>query len=155
MSNARERSFAESYRRSVARRRHTTIDHLGMSMRTHFQPGATIIQVCGAVESSNANRLSNYVDDLISAERSLIIDLRCVDFFGSEGFRVLVRIAEKCQQAGVRWALVASAAVGQFLQSSESKYRMPVAASVEAALEQLSSSSPARDSNTPTEVTRC
>lgn len=140
MSSGSEHSFAKSYRRSVARRRRTTTDHLGMSMRTHFQPGTTIIQICGAIEASNANRLSNCVDDLSIAERSLILDLRGVDFFGSEGFRALLGIAEKCLRNGVQWALVAGAAVGQFLESSDSKYRLPVTASVEEALQQLSSS---------------
>lgn len=153
MSSVSEHSFANSYRRSVARRRRTTADHLGMSTRTHFQPGATIIQVCGAIEAANANRLSNYIESLAGAERTLILDLRGVDFFGSEGFRALLRIAEKSRRTGSRWAVVGSAAVDRFLQLPESKYRLPVAASVEEALQQPSS--PASDSITPAWVTRC
>ena len=46
----------------------------------HFQPGTTIVRVHGAVDAGNAERLSDYVDDLASPGRFLILDLRGVSF---------------------------------------------------------------------------
>lgn len=86
-------------------------DHSGMSPHTHFQPGTTIVEVHGAVDTCNAEPLSNYVDHLASPGRSLILDLRRVDFFGRDGLRALGGIAEKSQRTGLRCALVTIQAV--------------------------------------------
>ena len=106
----------------------------------------------------NADRLSDHVDDLVTPNRPLIVDLWGVDFFGADGFRALVRIAEKCQRTGVRWALVTGEAVDRLLAITHSNYRLPIAASVGEALQQLTSTDPARSLAqriTTREFTRC
>ena len=108
-----------------------------MSLRTHFQPDITIVEVHGAVDACNAERLSDCVDDLASRDRPLILDLWGVDFFGGEGFRALVRIAEKFERTKVRWALATSEAVDRLLCIADTHYRLPVAASVGEAPQQL------------------
>lgn len=127
----------------VAQNRHTENDHSGMSLHTHFQPGATIVQVRGAVEGCDARRLSDYVSEVASSSRPLILDLRRVDFFTGEGFRTLIGIAERCRLSGVRWALVSSDAIDRLLRTIDSSYRLPIAPSVEEALQQLTSADPA------------
>ncbi len=133
-------------------------DHSGISLRTHFQPGTTIVQVHGAVEACNATRLSDYVDDLASAARPLILDLRGVDFFSGDGFRALVRIAEKSHRTGMRWALVTGDAVDRLLRTTDSYFRLPISASVEEALQHLTFTDPASSLPhrvTSREITRC
>lgn len=132
-------SHSKVYKRPVVRNRHVASDRSGMSLRSHFQPGATIVQVRGAVEGANASRLLDYLDDVASATRPLILDLRHVDFFTGDGFRTLIRIAEQCQRSKVRWALVTSEAIDQLLRTTDSSYRLPIAPSVEEAMQQLTS----------------
>ncbi|MGH3554154.1 MAG: hypothetical protein ACRDT5_16530, partial [Mycobacterium sp.] len=66
MLNINERSRTDTDTCPLARSCHASTDHSGMSLRTHFQPGTTIVQVHGAVEACNAARLSHHVDDLAS-----------------------------------------------------------------------------------------
>ena len=108
----------------------------GMSLRPHFLPDLTTVEVGGVVDACNAESLSDYVADLASLGRPLILDLYCVNFFGSEGLRAFARIAEACQHEGVRWAVATSAAVDRLLHITDSTDRFPTTASLEA-LQQL------------------
>ncbi|OBF91142.1 hypothetical protein A5791_15365 [Mycobacterium sp. 852002-51163_SCH5372311] len=127
----------DTYTRQLAPNGSVPVDHAGMSLHTHFQPEITIVEVRGAVDAYNAERLSDRIDDLATRHRPLIVDLRGVDFFGSDGFRGLVKIAETCQREGVRWALVASRAVDRLLHTDDGDHGFPVAASLEEARQQL------------------
>lgn len=158
MLNMNERSRPGIDTRPVTRGRSAATDHCGMSMRTHFQPDITVVEVQGAVDACNAQRLSDYAADLASAGRRLIVDLYGVDFFGRDGVRALINLAERCQQMGARWLLVSSDAVSRLLRSTEGTYRLPTAASLNHALQQLTLHNhtgllPQRI--TPQEITRC
>ena len=151
-----ETSRIEAYAGPPARSRVAT-DPSEMSLRTHFQPDITIVEVGGVVDGCNAEPLSDYVADLASPGRPLILDLYCVNFFGSEGLRAFARIAEACQHKGLRWAVATSEAVDRLLHITDSTYRLPTTASLEA-LQQLTPhnrawSLPHRV--TPPEGTRC
>ena len=119
MSTISEYRDTDTYTRQVARNCSVAADHAGMSLHSHFQPEITILEVRGAVDAYNAERLSDHIDDLATRDRPLIIDLYSVDFFGSDGFRALVKIAETCQREGVRWALVTSRAVDRLLGTDD------------------------------------
>lgn len=156
-NKARHNKF-RSYPRVGAR--HATSGHPGMSLRTHFQPGMLIVQVRGAIEASNAARLSDHVTDLANPDRPLILDLRGVNFINDDGFHALVRIAECSHRTGMRWALVISEAVDRLLSATPSTYRLPIAASVDEAMQRLTSHDPAwslphRVVTTARELTRC
>lgn len=140
--------------------RHVTSGRPGMSLRSHFQPGMLIVQVRGAIEASNASRLSDHVTDLANPDRPLILDLRGVSFINDDGFYALVRIAEYSHRTGMRWALVTSAAVDRLLSVTPSTYRLPIAASVDEGMRRLTSHDPAwslpqRVVATARELTRC
>jgi anti-anti-sigma factor len=137
MSTISECRGADTYTRQLGRNCSVAADHAGMSLHTHFQPEITIVEVRGAVDAYNAERLSDHIDDLATRDRPLIIDLYCVDFFGSDGFRALVKIAETCQREGVRWALVTSRAVDRLLRTDDGNHAFPTAPSLEEAMEQL------------------
>lgn len=137
MSTISECRGTETYARQLARNCSVAADHAGMSLHTHFQPEITIVEVRGAVDGYNAERLSDHIDDLATRDRPLIIDLYCVDFFGSDGIRALVRIAETCQREGARWALVTSPPVDRLLHIDDGNHAFPAAASLEEALQQL------------------
>lgn len=114
-----------------------TTHHSGMSLRTHFQPDITIVEVHGAFGACNAERLSDYVIDLASPTRPLTLDLCGVDFFGGDGVRALVSIAEHCQRTGARWAVVTTETVERLLHITDSNDQLPTTASLEEALQLL------------------
>lgn len=109
----------------------------GMLLCTHFRPEATIVEVRGAVDACNADRLSDRVRDLAGRGQPLVIDLSGVHFFGGDGYRALVGIAEKCWRIEMRWALVISEAVARLLGIAGPDYRLPVTATVEEAVRSL------------------
>lgn len=119
------------------------IEHYGMSLQTHFQPEMTVVEVQGAVDACNAERLSDHIAELASRDRALILDLRGVDFFGGEGIRLLAKIAATCQREGVRWSLVSSGAVDRLLRTTGTNHGLPIAASYQDALQRLSHYRPA------------
>ena len=108
-----------------------------MSLHTHFRPEITIVEVRGAVDAYNAERLSDHIDDLVTHDRPLIIDLYCVDFFRRRRFPSIGQVAETCQREGVRWTLVTSRAVDWLLYAGDGNHAFPVAASLEEAMQQL------------------
>ncbi len=137
MSSANKPSRAESHADADARSRRAAGDHSGMSLCTRFLPGITIVEVHGGVDACNADRLSDYAGDLATPSRPQIADLCGVNFFGYDGFRALARMAEKCHRRSVRWALVASEAVGRVLRITVSTYRLLIATSLGEALLRL------------------
>lgn len=112
-------------------------DSSGMSLRTRFQPYLTTVEVCGAVDACNGQRLSEYVDDVAGPGRSLIVDLRGVNFLSYGGLSALVGIAVKSQRTGVRCALVTSQAVDRLLAVADGDFRLSAASSMEDALRQV------------------
>ncbi|OMC19851.1 hypothetical protein A5736_12950 [Mycobacterium sp. SP-6446] len=137
MSTILEYRDTDSYPRQLARNHSLAAAHAGMSLRTHFRPEMTIVEVRGALDAHNAERLSDHIDDLATSDRPLIIDLYSVDFFGSDGFRALVKVAETCQREGLRWALVTSRAVDRLLDTDNGNHAFPAAASLDEAMRQL------------------
>ncbi|WP_297698942.1 STAS domain-containing protein [Mycobacterium sp.] len=140
--------------------RRVTSGHPGLSLRTHFQPGMLVVQVYGPIEAGNAARLNDHITDLANPDRPLILDLRGVNFINDDGFHALVRIAEYSHRTGMRWALVTSEAVDRLLSGTSSTYRLPTAASVDEAMQRLTSHDPAwslphRVVTTARELTRC
>jgi hypothetical protein len=66
--------------------------------------------------------------------RGLILDLRDLDFFGTEGFSALHRISVCCAAPGIAWAVVPSAAVSRVLRIGDPQGLLPTASTVEAAM---------------------
>ena len=87
MLSTNRASHTESYSRPFAHSGRVAADHSGMSLRAHFQPDITIVEVHGAIDACNADRLTDSIDGLASPGRPVIVDLGGVDFFGGDGFR--------------------------------------------------------------------
>jgi anti-anti-sigma factor len=132
MSNIDERSRTDTYALPLARSCSVAIDHSGISLRSHFQPDITLVEVHGTVDARNADWLSNYVDTLASGHPPVVLDLRGVDSPGGEGFPGLAGIAEKCRRTAARWALATSKAVDRLLRITHINYRLPITDSLEA-----------------------
>jgi hypothetical protein len=75
MSTINEYRDTDTYTRQLARTCYLAADHAGMSLHTHFQPEITILEVRGAVDAYNAERLSDHIDDLATGDRPLIHEL--------------------------------------------------------------------------------
>ena len=85
-------------------------------------------------DASNADTLTKYTLGHLTRCRGLILDLRDLDFFGTEGFSALHRVSVCCARAGIGWAVVSGEAVSRMLRIGDPQGLLPAASTLEAAL---------------------
>jgi anti-anti-sigma factor len=105
----------------------------GLSSR-RLSSSVAVVRVHGGIDASNADTLTEYTLGHLIRCRGLILDLRDLDFFGTEGFSALHRVSVCCARAGIGWAAVAGGAVSRMLRICDPQGLLPAASSVEAAM---------------------
>ena len=93
-----------------------------------------VISAHGHIDASNADTLTEYTLGHLMRCRGLILDLRDLDFFGTEGFSALHRVSVCCARAGLGWAVVSGEAVSRVLRIVDPQSLLPAASTVEAAM---------------------
>jgi anti-anti-sigma factor len=99
-----------------------------------LRSSVAVISARGHIDASNADTLTEYTLGHLMRCRGLILDLRDLDFFGTEGFSALHRVSVCCAGPGIGWAVVPSEAVSRVLRIGDARGLLPVASTVEAAL---------------------
>jgi anti-anti-sigma factor len=96
-----------------------------------------IVSAFGDIDGSNASILTEYA--LVSAVRcrGLILDLSDVEFFGTDGFSALHRVAVRCARAEIGWMVVPGAAVSRLLRICDPHGSLPTVNTVGPALANL------------------
>ena len=95
------------------------------------------IAVLGEVDAVNGREFARYVERHTRVSRQLVLDLRAVDFFGSQGFTALFYISVHCTRSDVDWAIVASPPVRRLLSICDPESELPLAEDLGAALSRL------------------
>jgi anti-anti-sigma factor len=98
-----------------------------------LRSSVAVISAYGLIDASNADTLTQYALGHLMRCRGLILDLRSLDFFGTEGFSALHRVSVCCARGGIGWAVVAGEAVSRVLRISDPQGLLPAAGTVEAA----------------------
>ena len=105
------------------------------SFATHWPAAeSAVIRADGEIDAANAAKLGDYTLRVALQSRYLVLDLRGVAFFGTEGFSTLHMLNVRCAKAGVRWSMVPSAAVSRVLRICDPGGGLPAAITVDAAL---------------------
>lgn len=99
-----------------------------------LRSSVAVISARGDIDASNADILTEYTLGHLRGCSGLIIDLRGLDFFGTEGFSVLHRISVCCAHPGIGWSVVPSEAVARMLRIGDPESLLPTARTVEAAM---------------------
>ncbi|WP_237569581.1 STAS domain-containing protein [Mycolicibacterium lacusdiani] len=102
----------------------------------------TLHGVAGEIDAANASDLSDYVDANLEDAGKLILDLRELTFFGTQGFSVLHRINVTCSRRGVTLVVVSGSEVDRILRICDPAGGLPVARSLEAAINAAASPPP-------------
>jgi anti-anti-sigma factor len=103
-----------------------------------FNGSIAVISALGDIDASNANALMEYTVGRAAACRAVVVDLRGLTFFGTEGLEALQRVGTHCAQTGRDWTTVPGAAVLRMLQIGDPSSFVPVAPTVDAALAYVS-----------------
>ena len=95
------------------------------------------VGVRGDIDAANGRELARYVVHHTRASRQLVLDLRSVDFFGTQGFTALYYISVHCARTDVDWAIVGSRHVRRLLSICDPGGELPLADNLRAALRRL------------------
>lgn len=98
--------------------------------------------VAGEIDAANASDLSAYVEANLGDAGKLILDLRELTFFGTQGFSVLHRINVTCSRRGVTLVVVSGSEVDRILRICDPAGGLPVARSLETAINAAASPPP-------------
>ena len=85
------------------------------------------IAVIGEVDAVNGRDLGRYVERHTGISRQLVLDLRAVDFFGSQGFTALYYISVHCARNDVDWIILGSTPVCRLLSICDPDGELPLA----------------------------
>src|SRR6185312_1355990 len=66
----------------------TALSGITMNARCSYMPPLGGIRACGQIDASNAEIVTEYTLGHLMRCRGIILDLRSLDFFGTEGFSV-------------------------------------------------------------------
>jgi anti-anti-sigma factor len=98
--------------------------------------------VSGEIDAANASDLSAHVEANLGEAVKLILDLRELTFFGTQGFSVLHRINVTCSRRGITLVVVSGSEVDRILRICDPAGGLPVARSLEAAINAAASPPP-------------
>jgi anti-anti-sigma factor len=105
---------------------HFTARPIGSSISLHV--------VEGEIDASNASSLYDFVEQHLDATKRLILDLRALTFFGTQGFSALHRINVACSRHGVNLVVLPSDEVNRLLRICDPAGGLPVARSLQGAI---------------------
>jgi anti-anti-sigma factor len=108
-------------------------DHTARWACRRHKASVIVISAYGDIDAANAATLREYPLRCVGRCRGLILDLRGVEFFGTEGFSALHGLFVGCVGTGTGWAVVPGAAVTRVLQICDPQGSLPTARTVEAA----------------------
>ena len=108
--------------------------HTARLASRRLRSSVAVISALGHIDASNADTLTEYTVGHLMRCRGLILDLRGLDFFGTEGFSALHRVSVCCARAGIDWAVVSGEAVSRVLRIGDPEGLLPAASTVEAAM---------------------
>lgn len=108
--------------------------HIAEFVGSEVASPVAVIRAHGDIDVTNATALTEYALAYAINCRGLILDLSCVDFFGTEGFSALHRVSVGCAHAGKPWTMVPGVEVSRLLQICDPHGALPTADSVGAAV---------------------
>lgn len=88
----------------------------------------------GEIDACNADELAEYAERSLEASSRLIVDLRDLQFFGTQGFSTLHRINVTCSGTGVNWVVIPGREVDRLLRICDPGGALPVATTLETAV---------------------
>ena len=109
-------------------------DHTARWACRRLKSSVIVISAHGEIDAANAATLSEYPLRYLTRYRGLILDLRGVEHFGTEGFSALMTVSRGCRRNTTGWVVLPSAAVSRLLRICDPRGNLPTACTVGAAM---------------------
>jgi anti-anti-sigma regulatory factor len=126
------------------RHAHLPFDCNGAAVRAQCRHLATVVTITGAIDARNVDQVIEYAGRFNLPDSPFILDLSGLDTFGPQAVRLLYRVDEACNAAGLEWALIPSQAVTVTLLVAYEDTSFPTAATVHEALHFFADATTAR-----------
>jgi anti-anti-sigma factor len=110
------------------------LDCRGISVSVESRGPTTVIAVSGDIDASNSDFMTTVLRGFATRNDRLVVDMRGVDFVGTQGVRVLVDFDLQCRRDGAAWALVPCRILSRLLAVIDVGGHLPVSESVEDAV---------------------
>ena len=109
---------------------HASSDDLQRCGRATFAirrstPTRVVVAIVGDIDASNFRDLGRYVERHIRLSKQLVLDLRAVDFVGSQTFTALYYVSVACARADVDWIITGSHHVRRLLSICDPDRELP------------------------------
>jgi anti-anti-sigma factor len=115
------------------------LQHCGRATFSVRRPSATrvAVAVVGDLDAVNGRAFGRFVERQTGISRQLVLDLRSVDFFGTQAFTALYYIAVHCARRDVDWIIVGRHAVRQVLSICDPDGELPLVDDLDSGLARL------------------
>ncbi len=115
------------------------LQHCGRATLAVRRPSETCVAVAviGDVDATNARALGRYVENHTHLSKQLVLDLRGVDFFGTQAFTALYYINVFCARSDVDWLIVGGPPVRRLLSICDPEGELPLADDLRSGLVRL------------------
>jgi anti-anti-sigma factor len=95
------------------------------------------VSVVGEIDAVNGRELGRFVERHTGISRQVVLDLRAVDFFGSQGFTTLYYISVHCTRSDVDWIIVGSPPVQRLVSICDPEGELPLVEDLPSGLARL------------------
>ena len=95
------------------------------------------VAVIGDIDAGNGRDLGRFVEQHTGISRQLVLDLRAVDFAGTQAFTAIYYISVHCARNDVDWIIVGSHSVRRLLSICDPDGELPLADDLTAGLKHL------------------
>jgi anti-anti-sigma regulatory factor len=126
------------------RHAHLPFDCNGAAVRAQCRHLATVVTICGVVDATNVDHVSEYSKRFILPDKPFVLDLSGLNCFAAQAVQLLHRLDDVCGAAGLEWSVVPSQAVTTALLITHEESSFPVFGSVHEALHYFADANSAR-----------
>jgi anti-anti-sigma factor len=109
-----------------------------------LSPTRLAVAVMGDLDAANSRELGHFVETHTGISRQLVLDLRAVDFAGTQAFTALYYISVHCARNDVDWVIVAGPAMARLLSICDPEGELPLVDDLSVGLARLSRSARCR-----------
>jgi anti-anti-sigma factor len=99
-----------------------------------ISPSTMMVAAEGEIDACNAHELAECVECSLETSTRLIVDLRDLQFFGTQGFSTLHKINVTCSGDDVNWVIIPGREVDRLLRICDPGGGLPVANTLETAV---------------------
>ena len=103
----------------------------------HPSSTRTAVAAVGEIDALNGRALGRYVERHTGISKQLVLDLRAVDFVGTQAFTALYYISVHCARTDVDWIILGSRPVRRLLEICDPEGELPLADDVLSGLARL------------------